>query len=226
MVSSQSPHPIPPSQPALLNASNLELLVTPHEKNHVQEFVASQSRYAKAQANEGRAVCASWGISTPEKNKMHLHQPSAGFETPVLRPRATQIQAGPEHRRHPSSPHSKSSTDKQTTQSPKKVKTSRAVREADSPERQKKQGKKTSTAKKSGRSNQARKERHARSDTDEEHLASVSFYFHSQPCNEIYGCDRAYRTTGAQACKTRDHEPTRSQDRQGGKRKQERRTRV
>jgi hypothetical protein len=176
MVSSQSPRPLPPSQSALLNASNLELLTTPHEKNRVQEFVASQSRYAKAQANEGRAVRASWDIRTPEKNKMHLHQPSAGFETPVLRPRATQIQAEPEHR-PPSSPHSnlKSSTDKLTTQPPKEVKPTPAVREAVSPERQKKQGKKA-TAKKPGTSNQTRKERHPRSDTDEEHLASVSFH--------------------------------------------------
>src|SRR5260221_7811313 len=89
-VSPKIPHTHHPSEAAVLNVSNLELLATPREETRVQEFVASQTRYAKAQANEGRAVRTSWDISTPEKDKMRLHQLSAGFETPVLRPRAVQ----------------------------------------------------------------------------------------------------------------------------------------
>jgi hypothetical protein len=181
MISTQIPRSPRPSEPALLNSSNLELLSSPHEKHRVQEFVASQTRYAKAQANEGRAVRASWYISTPEKDRMRLHQLSVGFETPVLRPRAAQIQAEPSH--PPASPpRLKSPAHKPTrTQSPgpvKKAKATPAVLEALSPKRQKGPGKKSTTAikKKSGTSNPTRKERHARSDTDEEHLASSSFF--------------------------------------------------
>jgi hypothetical protein len=180
MTSKQIPHP---PEPALLSTSNLGSLASPHEKNRVQEFIASQTRYAKAQANEGRAVRASWDITTPEKDKMRLHLPSAGFETPVLRPRAARIQMPAEHNPNvsPSSPpHLKSPANKPTTtrrQSPdlaKKARATSAVRDVVSPKRQK-----TSTAKnlKSGTSNPTRKERRARSDTDEEHLASTGFSF-------------------------------------------------
>jgi hypothetical protein len=186
----------PPSKPALLSASNLELHASPHEKNRVQEFVASQIRYAKAQANEGRAVRASWDISTPEKDKMRLHLPSAGFETPVLRPRAAQIPAGPNPNVSPSSPlRLKSPANKPTTsgQSPdlaKKAKATSAVRDVVSPKRQKVSVKK-STAKKSGTSNPTRKERRPRSDTDEEHLASTFFAF-----PVIHGVPRLTGVTG------------------------------
>ena len=171
MISAQTPPQ--PSEPAVLNASNLELLSTPHENNRVQEFIASQTRYAKVQANEGRAVHASWNLSTPEKDRMRLHQLSAGFETPVLRPRAAQTQEKPNHL--PASSRLKSPANKPTTQSPglvKKAKATPAVREAVSSKRNR-PGKK-STEKKSGTSDPTRKERHARSDTDEEHLASTS----------------------------------------------------
>jgi hypothetical protein len=174
MASTQIPRPPQPPEPALLNASNLELLVT-HEKKTVQEFVASQTRYTKAHANEGRAVRASWDISTPEKDRMRLHQLSAGFETPVLKPRAAQIQPKPNH--PPASPpRLKSPANRPTPQSPrlvKKAKATSAVLEAVSSNRQKGSGEK-SLAKKSGTSNPTRKE-HARSDTDEEHMASMSF---------------------------------------------------
>lgn len=173
MISAQIPPQ--PSEPAVLNASNLELLSAPHEKNRVQEFIASQTRYAKAQANEGRAVHASWNLSTPEKDRTRLHQLSAGFETPVLRPRAAQTQEKPNHLQVPASSRLKSPANKPTTQSPglvKKAKATPAIREAVSPKR-KGPGKK-STEKKSGTSDPTRKERHARSDTDEEHLASTS----------------------------------------------------
>lgn len=192
MIPTQIPRHPQPSETNVLNASNLESLATPHENNRVQEFVASQTRFAKAQANEGRAVRASWDIGTPEKDRMRLHQISAGFETPVLKPRAAQIGAKPNH--PPASPpRLKSPANKPTTQSPgqaKKAKAS-AVREAVSPMRQKGPGKK-STEKKSGTSNPTRKECHAPSDTDEEHLASTPFLSRHQRCSGIYGCNRAY----------------------------------
>lgn len=170
----------PPSRSAALNVSNIQLLATPHGKNRVQEFVASQARYAKAQANEGRAVLASWDISTPERDKMRLHQLSAGFETPVLRPRAAPIPAEPNHR--PASPRSKSPAKISTTSTHslgvKKAKATSAIREVASPKRLKKTGNK-STTKRSRTSNPARKKRrHARSDTDDEYLASMSSLFY------------------------------------------------
>ena len=177
MISAQIPRPPQPSEVAVLSASNLEFLSTPHEKNRVQEFVASQKGYAKARANEGRAVHASWDISTPEKDRMRLHQLSAGFETPVLRPRAAQTQLKP-NELLASSSRLKSPRNNPTTQSPgliKKAKATPAVQEPVSPKR-KGPGKK-STAKKSGTSDPTRKERRARSDTDEEHLASTSSLF-------------------------------------------------
>jgi hypothetical protein len=195
MTSTQITHPPHPTKPALLNASNLELLTPPHEKNRVQEFVTSQSRYAKAQANEGCAVRASWDISTPEKDKMRLHQPSAGFETPVLKPRAAQIRTEPYN--SPSLPRLKSPAKKPTTSrhTPalvRKAKATSAVREMVSPKRQRGSGKR-STDKKSGTSNPTRKERRARSDTDEEQLASKSFLLPShQRSSAIHGCNRAY----------------------------------
>lgn len=182
MTSTQIPHP---SKSALLSASNLESLASPHEKNRVQEFVASQTRYAKAQANEGRAVRASWDISTPEKDKMRLHLPSAGFETPVLRPRAAQIPAEPNPNVSPSSPlalrltspaANKPTTSRQSLDLAKKENATSAVRDVVSPKRKKRSGEK-STTKKSGTSNPTHKERRARSDTDEEHLASTGFSF-------------------------------------------------
>jgi hypothetical protein len=197
MTSTQIPHP---SKPALLSASNLESLSSPHEKNRVQEFVASQTRYAKAQANEGRAVRASWVISTPEKDKMRLHLPSAGFETPVLRPRAAQtsqiLPAEPNPNVSPSSPPrfklpaNKPTTSRQSPDLAKKAKATSAVRDVVSPKRQKVSGKK-STAKKSGTSNPTRKERRARSDTDEEHLASTGFSFPA-----VHGVPRFTDVTG------------------------------
>lgn len=179
MASTQIPHS---SKPASLSASNIELLASPHEKSRVQEFVASQTKYAKAQANEGRAVRASWEISTPEKDKMRLHLPSAGFETPVLRPRAAQIPVESNPNISPySPPHLKSPPNKPTTarQSPdpaKNAKATSAARDMFSPRRQKGSGEK-SMAKKAGTSNPTRKERRARSDTDEEHLASTGLPF-------------------------------------------------
>jgi hypothetical protein len=192
MISAQLPRPPQPSEAAVLSASSLELLSTSHEKNRVQEFVASQSRYAKARANEGRAVHASWDISTPEKDRMRLHQLSAGFETPVLRPRAAQTQLKPNDLLASSS-RLKSPTNNPTIQSPglvKKAKAAPAVREPVSPKR-KGPGKK-SMVKKPGTSDPTRKERHARSDTDEEHLASTSSLFRHQRCSGIYGPNRAY----------------------------------
>ena len=171
------PHTQHPSEAAALNASNLELLATPREENRVQEFVASQTRYAKVQANEGRAMRASWDISTPEKDKMRLHQISAGFETPVLRPRAVQTdRTKPNHRpASASQPHPNPTINEPSPQSPpeplKKAKSTSAIRKAVSPKRQRTQ------ANKPGTSNPIRKERRARSDTDEEHLASVSSFF-------------------------------------------------
>jgi hypothetical protein len=182
MTSTQIPHP---SKPALLSASNLESLASPYEKNRVQEFVASQTRHAKAQANEGRAVRASWDITTPEKDKMRLHLPSAGFETPVLRPRAPQIPMEPNPNVSPSSPPAprlkspaanKATTSRQSPDPAKKAKVTSAVRDVVSPKRKKGSGEKPTT-KKPGTSNPTRKERRARSDTDEEHLASTGFSF-------------------------------------------------
>lgn len=211
-VSPKGPHTRHPSEAAALNASNLELLATPREENRVQEFVASQTRYAKVQANEGRAVRASWDIGTPEKDKMRLHQLSAGFETPVLRPRAAQSSRPEPNHRPASQPRLNPTANEPTTQPPelvKKTKPTSAIREAVSPNRQRTQ------ANKSGTSNPIRKERRARSDTDEEHLASMSsFFFRSQRCAETYGFHRAYRTTGAQTCEAGNYELRRSQSRQ------------
>ena len=192
MISAQIPRPPQPSEAGVLSASNLELLSTSRENNRIQEFVASQSRYAKARANDGRAVHASWDISTPEKDRMRLHQLSAGFETPVLRPRAAQTQSKPDELLASSS-RLKSPVNKPTSQSPalvKKAKATLAVQEPVSPKR--KGPGKRSTAKKSGASDPARKERRARSDTDEEHLASTSSLFRHRRCSGIYGRNRAY----------------------------------
>lgn len=227
MTSTQIPHP---SKSALLSASNLESLASPHEKNRVQEFVASQTRYAKAQANEGRAVRASWDISTPEKDKMRLHLPSAGFETPVLRPRAAQIPVELNPNVSPSSPlaprvkspaANKPDTSRQSLDLAKKEKATSAVRDVVSPKRKKRSGEK-STTKKSGTSNPTHKERRARSDTDEEHLASTDFSFprHSR-FPAIYGRNRAYRATGGQACKKGCYESTRSQSRHKGREREQ-----
>ncbi|KAH9045708.1 hypothetical protein EDB85DRAFT_1908035 [Lactarius pseudohatsudake] len=143
-----------PSEPVLLSASNLE------------EFVASQARYAKARVNEGWAVRASWGISTPEKEKMRLHrdQPSAGFETPVLQPRATKTQVEPRPR--PTSP-----PRPKASRSPKRDKRVKAVSifvEPVSPKRHKRQNEQLRAPKSS------RKRGHPRSDTDEEHVARLA----------------------------------------------------
>ncbi|KAI0002962.1 hypothetical protein BJV74DRAFT_814441, partial [Russula compacta] len=75
---------------------------------------------------------------------MRLHQLSAGFETPVLRPRGAPIPAEPNHR-PASPPRSKSPGNKPTTTSThspgvKKAKATSAVREATSPKKQKKSG--------------------------------------------------------------------------------------
>lgn len=208
-VSPKISHTRHPSETAVLNASNLELLVTPREENRVQEFIASQTRYSKAQANEGRAVCASWDISTPEKDKMRLHQLSAGFETPVLRPRAVQSSRTEPNHRPASQPHPNPTANEPTPQSAalvKKTKPMSAVREAVSPKRRRTQ------ANKSGTSNPIRR---ARSDSDEEHLASMSSpFFNSQWCTERYGFHRAYRATGAQTREAGNYEPRRSQSKQ------------
>ena len=194
MTSTQIPHP---SKPALLSASNLGLLASPHEKSRVQEFVASQTRYAKAQANEGRAVRASWDISTPEKGKMRLHLPSAGFETPVLRPRTAQITTEPSPNISPSSPPrlktpaNKPTTSRQSPDLAKKTKAPSAILDVVSPKRQKRSGEKSTAKKKSGTSNPTRKERRPRSDTDEEHLASTFFSF-----PVIHGVPRFTDVTG------------------------------
>jgi len=211
-ASPKIPHTRHPSEAAGLNASNLELLADPREENRVQEFVASQTRYAKAQANEGRAMRASWDIGTPEKDKMRLHQLSAGFETPVLRPRAVQSSRRPEpSHQSASQPRPNPTANEPTPQSPelvKKTKSTSAIREAVSPKRQRTQ------ANKSGTSNPIHKERRARSDTDEEHLASMSSsVFRSQRYTETYGVRRAYRATRAQTCEAGNYEPRRSQSR-------------
>ncbi|KAH9007117.1 hypothetical protein EDB86DRAFT_55783 [Lactarius hatsudake] len=158
-----------PSEPVLLSASNLESLDASDERNRVEEFVTSQARYAKARVNEGWAVRASWGISTPEKEKMRLHrdQPSAGFETPVLQPRATKTQVEPRPR--PTSP-----PRPKASRSPKRDKRVKAVSvfvEPVSPERQKrpKSAERQLRAPKS-----SRKRGHPRSDTDEEHVARLA----------------------------------------------------
>jgi hypothetical protein len=158
------------SQPVSLSASNLEFLNTPDVTNIVEEFVASQARYAKSRVNEGRETRASWDISTPEKEKMRLHrdQPSAGFETPVLKPRAAQTQVEP--RPKPTSPpHQKAP---QSPKRDKKVKAMSVFVEAVSPKRPKRQNNK-SAEKQERAPKSSRKRCHPRSDTDEEHRASM-----------------------------------------------------
>jgi hypothetical protein len=208
-LSSQLPRPSHPPVPVPLSVSNLELLATSHEKSRVQDFVASQARHAKAQANEGRAVRASWDISTPEKEKMHLHKhcPSAGFETPVLKPRAraAQTQAEPDPEPPPcppprvkTSPVHKPGNNSPRVTKKKEKETSGVVEAAVSRERQRGL-KNKSTTNKSQTPKAARKERRARSDTDEEHLASM-FSLSSSKYTKIYRLDRAYGATGTQAC--------------------------
>jgi hypothetical protein len=230
IVTMVPPHPL---EPAVLNASNLESLAT--QENRVKEFVTSQTRYAKAQANEGRAVRASWDISTPEKDQMHLHQPSAGFETPVLRPRAVEtvrVRVEPDLRRA-SQPHPTSSTNNPTPQSPEpvrkgKAKATSAFRESVSPKAQKKPPENKPTKKRSGASNPrpTRKERRARSDTDEEHLASMSSFL--RPFSTVHRdsrvpCNRVCGATRTQACEAGDYEPTRSQGKHEGRERKQRR---
>lgn len=151
-----------PSEPVSLSASNLESLATSDGRNRVEDFVTSQARYAKSRVNEGRAVHASWDISTPEKEKMRLHRdkPSAGFETPVLKPRAAQTQVEPRPK---------------GLQSPKRDKKAKAQSvfvEAVSPKRPNRQ-KDKSAERQIRPPKSSRKRCHPRSDADEEHLASM-----------------------------------------------------
>ncbi|KAH9050096.1 hypothetical protein EDB84DRAFT_1450946 [Lactarius hengduanensis] len=160
-----------PSEPVLLSASNLKSLDASDEKYRVEEFVASQARYAKVRVNEGWAVRASWGISTPEKEKMRLHrdQPSAGFETPVLQPRATKTQVEPRPR--PTSP-----PRPKASRSPRRDKRVKAVSvfvEPVSPKRQKRQNDKSAEGQLRAPKS-SRKRGHPRSDTDEEHVARLA----------------------------------------------------
>ncbi|KAI9466722.1 hypothetical protein BJY52DRAFT_1233914 [Lactarius psammicola] len=159
------------SEPVLLSASNLKFLITPDEKIRVEEFVASQARYAKARVNEGRAVRASWVISTPEKEKMRLHrdQPSAGFETPVLKPRAAQTHV--ESRPRPTSPPRPKASP--LPKRDKKVKAMSVFVETVSPKQQKRQNDK-SAERRLRAPKSSRKRCHPRSDTDEEHVARLA----------------------------------------------------
>ncbi|KAH9077474.1 hypothetical protein EDB83DRAFT_2350247 [Lactarius deliciosus] len=158
-----------PSEPVLLSASNLESLDASDERNRVGEFVVSQARYAKARVNEGWAVRASWGISTPEKEKMRLHrdQPSAGFETPVLQPRATKTQVEP--RPKPTSP-----PRPKAPRSPKRDKRVKAVSVFVEPVSPKRQKRPKSAERQLRAPKSSRKRGHPRSDTDEEHVARLA----------------------------------------------------
>ena len=156
-----------PSEPVSLSASNLEFLTTSDGRNRVEEFVASQARHAKSRVNEGRAVRASWDIGTPEKEKMRLHRnkPSAGFETPVLKPRAA-LEPCP-RRTSPPRPNASKSPRRD-----KKVKSMSVFVEAVSPKRKK--GHNDKSAERQLRApKSSRKRCHPRSDIDEEHLASM-----------------------------------------------------
>ena len=151
-----------PSEPVSLTASNLDSLTTSDGRTRVEDFVTSQARYAKSRVNEGRAVHASWDISTPEKEKMRLHRdkPSAGFETPVLKPRVAHSQVEPRPR------------GLQSPKREKKAKTQSVFVEAVSPKRRNRL--KDKSAERHMRpSKPSRKRCHPRSDTDEEHLASM-----------------------------------------------------
>lgn len=185
-----------PPEPISLSASNLEFLNTSDGTSRVQEFVASQARYAKSRVNEGRAIRASWDISTPEKEKMCLHrdQPSAGFETPVLKPRVAQTQVVPRPR--PASP--PRSKAPQSPQRDKKVKATSVFVEAVSPKpkRQKRQNDRSTERQPEERApKSSRKRCPPRSDTDEEHRASTYTVCYSQRCHNTYGYDRACRST-------------------------------
>ena len=184
-----------PPEPVLLSASNLEFLNVSDGTNHVQEFVASQTRYAKSRVNLGRAILASWDISTPEKEKMRLHrdQPSAGFETPVLKPRAAQIQVEPQPK--PTSPPRLKAP--HSPKRDKKVKATSVFVEAVIPKRPNRQNNKSAEGQERAPKS-SRKRYHPRSDTDEEHRASMYAFGHSQH-QYTYGYDRACRSTRTQA---------------------------
>lgn len=161
-----------PSEPVSLTASNLDSLTTSDGRTRVEDFVTSQARYAKSRVNEGRAVHASWDISTPEKEKMRLHRdkPSAGFETPVLKPRVAHSQVEPRPRPTVTSPPRPKGL--QSPKREKKAKTQSVFVEAVSPKRRNRL--KDKSAEKHMRpSKPSRKRCHPRSDTDEEHLASM-----------------------------------------------------
>ncbi|KAI0301831.1 hypothetical protein B0F90DRAFT_253124 [Multifurca ochricompacta] len=104
---------------------------------------------------------------------MHLHQVSAGFETPVLKPRASQIHVvpNPQPILSPSS-HPKSPTSKPITHSSRRDKKSDTgavlVKTVPTKRRENKY-----KAKKSRSAKNAHKESHPRSDTDEEQLARL-----------------------------------------------------
>jgi hypothetical protein len=185
-----------PSEPVSLSASNLELLITSDGRNHVEDFITSQARYAKSRVNEGRAVRASWDITTPEKEKMRLHRdkPSAGFETPVLKPRAAQTQVEPRPR--PTSP--PRPKDPQSPKRDKKAKAKSVFVETVSPKRQNRQ-KDKSAERQIRPSKSSRKRCHPRSDTDEEHLNQYVSLCCSLRCYNTYGLDRACRSTGTEA---------------------------
>lgn len=143
-------------------------------RDRVEDFVASQTRYAKARVNEGRAVRASWDISTPEKDKARLHrdQPSAGFETPVLKPRAAQTQVEPRPR--PTSP-PRLKAPQSPKRDKKKANATSAFVEAVSSKRQKRQNDMSAERQPRLRApKSSRKRCHPRSDTDEEHLARLA----------------------------------------------------
>ncbi|KAI0269277.1 hypothetical protein BC834DRAFT_865652 [Gloeopeniophorella convolvens] len=159
-----------PPEPVLLNTSSLGLLANCEEKgpcSRVQEFVVSQKRFAKAQANEGRAVHASWDLNTPEKEKTRLHQPSAGFETPVLIPRMAQSQSKPS-KRLPTPPQRLESTAEQSKTEQRGM---GSINPGSPQPRSNSTGK---LAEKRIGPRSSRKGRRPRSDTDEEHLTRLA----------------------------------------------------
>ncbi|KAI0069057.1 hypothetical protein BV25DRAFT_1817992 [Artomyces pyxidatus] len=83
--------PIEERRVVSLTTHNLQslTLANPAKNDRIQSFLDSQTRFTKAHALEGRAVAASWAVNTQERPK--LYPATSGFDTPVLKPRVSQV---------------------------------------------------------------------------------------------------------------------------------------
>ncbi|KZV75413.1 hypothetical protein PENSPDRAFT_647200 [Peniophora sp. CONT] len=82
-------------QPAAFTASNLQTLsANADPTDRVKIFVQSQTRYAKAHANEGRVELASWRSDGTPRTPPRATALVSAFDSPILKPRVPGIELG------------------------------------------------------------------------------------------------------------------------------------